>query len=195
MDFLSLVVTLLIVLDPFGNIPMFSSVLSKVPDEARKRILVRELLIALFIMMFFLFFGRPLLEFLHLEASALRLSGGVVLFLIAMGMIFPRKSMFGDEDMEEPFIVPLAVPLLAGPSVLVLIMLMSVKYEATIGVAAAAIGGAWVANSLVLLSGGWFLAKLGKKGMRAIERLMGMILVMVSVQMLLDGVSAFLKSQ
>jgi len=116
---LTTALTLFIVLDPFGNLAVFHTVLSTTPEEKRGRILVRELLIALFVLMLFLFCGQPLLHFLGLEQSTLRMSGGIILFLISLGMVFPTKSVLGGEGDEEPFIVPLAIPLVAGPPALI----------------------------------------------------------------------------
>ena len=117
--------TLFIVLDPFGNLALFHSVLSTCPEEKRTRILIRELLIALSVLLLFLFCGEPMLRFLELDQSTLKISGGLILLLIAIGMVFPKKSVLGDEEDDEPFIVPLAIPLVAGPSALILLLVFA----------------------------------------------------------------------
>lgn len=191
MDLLGLIVTLFIVIDPFGNIPIFTNVLQNVSEERRQKILVRELLIALVVMLVFLFIGKNVMDFLELKPATLRVSGGVVLFVIALGMIFPAKSMLGESDEDEPFIVPLAVPLMAGPSALALIMLFSVKYQGQLGALTLAVFSAWLVCAVVLFFSTALMKRLGRKGMRAIERLMGMVLIMIAVQMLLEGIASF----
>ena len=118
MDLLSATLTLILIMDPLGNIPMFLSILNKIPDENRRRkILIRELLLALLVLLVFLFLGRHLLQWLNLQPQSLRIGGGIVLFLIAIKMIFPPPSggIMGQFPEGEPLLVPLAVPLLAGP--------------------------------------------------------------------------------
>ena len=184
-------VTLFILCDPFGNLAVFNSVLSNCPEEKRHSILVRELLIALIVLFFFLFCGKPLLDFLHLENSTLRVSGGIILFLVAIGMVFPAKSVIGMEEDADPFIVPLAIPLFAGPSALIYLLLMSTQHRDDLGLISIATFSAWLASAAILLASPFFMRILGKKGSRALERLMGMILVMISVQMFMDGLAEY----
>jgi multiple antibiotic resistance protein len=190
-NFLALSVTLFLVLDPFGNAAVFHGVLSKVPEKRRRMVLVRELLIALGILLGFLFLGKHLLGFLGLRPATLSISGGILLFLIALGMVFPSHSMLGETADEEPFIVPLAVPLMAGPSTLALILLTSSKYPDATGQITLAVGAAWLLSSVVLLLSPAILKLLGTKGTRALERLMGLLLILVAVQMFLDGVTTY----
>jgi multiple antibiotic resistance protein len=188
---LTTAVTLFIVLDPFGNLAVFHTVLAGTPEEKRGRILLREHLIALFILMLFLLCGQPLLHFLNLDQSTLRISGGLILFLISLGMVFPAKSVLGGDDNEEPFIVPLAIPLVAGPSALILLLLLARQHSDRIGEIAIATFAAWLASAIILLASPFFMRFLGRKGTRALERLMGMILVMISVQMFMDGLAEY----
>lgn len=188
---LSSAVTLFIVLDPFGNLAVFNAVLSSQPEEKRHGILVRELAFALVILMFFLFCGTPVLDFLSLQQSTLRISGGLILFLISLGMVFPAKSVLGGDEDEEPFIVPLAIPLIAGPSAIIYLLLLSYQHAHVIGSIAAATFLAWLASAVILLASPFFMRILGRKGTRALERLMGMILVMISVQMFMDGLAEY----
>ena len=194
MNLLALTVTLFLVLDPFGNAAIFHAVLSKVPEERRRRVLVRELLFALGTLLAFLFLGKHLLGFLGVRQATLSISGGILLFLIALGMVFPTRSVLGETDDEEPFIVPLAVPLMAGPSSLALILLTASKYPAEIGSIALAVTGAWLLSAVILLLSPMILKLLGSKGTRALERLMGLLLILVAVQMFLDGVSDYSAS-
>ena len=112
MNIASTSLTLFLVLDPFGNMVMFHTLLARVPAERRGRVLLRELLIALAILVFFLFAGSVILTTLGIRPSTLSISGGILLFLIALGMVFPAKSLLLDADTAEPFIVPIAVPMI-----------------------------------------------------------------------------------
>ena len=188
---LTMAVTLFIVLDPFGNLAVFHTVLSDCPEKDRSRILIREMLIALLVLMLFLFWGQPLLNFLGLKTSTLQITSGVILFIISIGMIFPAKSVIGHEGDDEPFIVPLAIPLVAGPSAIILLLLLASQNGDKMGQIAAATFIAWLASSLVLLASPIFMRFLGRKGTRALERLMGMLLVMIAIQMFLDGVAGY----
>ncbi len=196
MDILSAGLTLLLIIDPLGNIPVFLSVLKKVENESRKRkILIRELAIALIVMLVFLFVGQYFLKWLNLRQEAVQIAGGIVLFLIALRMIFPtEKGVMGDLPEGEPFIVPLAVPLLAGPSTLAMLILLARSQPDRIFDWLIAVLGAWGVTSLIILSSTSFHKILGNRGLMAVEKLMGMVLVAISVQMLLDGITTYLKA-
>jgi len=192
MDLMTFAVTFFLVLDPFGNAPVFYSVLSKVPEAKRKRVLARELLIALGILLGFLVFGRALLGFLGLHAHTLSISGGIVLFLIALGMVFPSRGMLGgDSDDDEPFIVPLAMPLFTGPSSIAMLLLLSSKHPTELPMIGVAVVSAWLAAAVILWFSPLVLKFLGAKGSRAIERLMGLLLILVAVEMFLEGVGSY----
>lgn len=192
MDLLAFSVTLLLVLDPFGNLPLFQAVLARVPETARRRVLARELLVALAVLLLFLFAGAPLLGFLGLDAHTLSISGAIVLFLIALGMVFPGRSLHGaDTDTDEPFIVPLAVPFMAGPSSIALLLLVASKEPQALGWIAVATVAAWLPAAVILWFSPLVLRLLGRKGSRAMERLMGLLLIMVAVQMFLDGLAEY----
>ena len=196
MDILSAGLTLLLIMDPLGNIPVFLSVLKKVQNESRKRkILIRELAIALIVLLVFLFVGQYFLEWLNLRQEAVHIAGGIVLFLIALRMIFPTENgVMGELPEGEPFIVPLAVPLLAGPSTLAMLILLARSQPDRIIDWLIAVLGAWGVTSLITLSSGKLHKLLGMRGLIAVERLMGMVLVAISVQMLLDGITTYLKA-
>lgn len=184
----SIALTLFLVLDPFGNMVVFHSVLSRVPEERRRRVLIRELLIALAVLLGFLLAGSTVLSVLGIRPSTLSISGGILLFLIALGMVFPAKSMFPEMENEEPFIVPMAIPMMAGPSAIALLLLLASKYPDRKLEAVGALSAAWAASAAVLLVSPWLLKLLGAKGTRAMERLMGLLLILISVQMFLDGI-------
>lgn len=192
--FISSVFTLTLVMDPLGNIPLFMSALKDVGEERRRKVIARELFIALGIMAFFLLFGKYFVSALSLDVTAMSVAGGIVLFIIALQMIFPtHHSTFAEGPEGEPFIVPLAIPLIAGPSTLTTIMLFSMREPGRLGLWAGVIGAAWLVNAVILggLSG-WFSRILGERGLLAMEKLMGMILVTISVQMVMTGLKKFL---
>lgn len=193
-NLLSLAVTLFLVLDPFGNAAIFHSVLSKIPEQRRRPVLIRELIFALCILLGFLFLGKHVLGFLGVRPATLSISGGILLFLIALGMVFPTRSVLGESGDDEPFIVPLAVPLMAGPSSIALVLLTASKYPGSLGSIALAVSSAWLASLAVLLLSPAVLRVIGTKGARALERLMGLLLILVAVQMFLDGVSTYSAS-
>ncbi len=193
-NLLPLAVTLFLVLDPFGNAPVFHTVLSKIPEHRRRGVLIRELLIALAILLGFLLVGKHLLGFLGLRPATLSISGGILLFLIALGMVFPTRSILGEHGDDEPFIVPLAVPMMAGPSSIALLLLTSSKYPDATGSIALAVIAAWLVSTLILLASPALLKLIGDKGARALERLMGLLLILVAVQMFLDGVTSYTAS-
>jgi MarC family membrane protein len=178
-------------MDPLGNIPLFISVLKNVKESRRKKIIIRELFIALVFMLFFLLFGKWIVTFFSLNMIALSISGGIVLFLIALSMIFPSKENSIVDAKEEPFIVPLAIPLVSGPSVLSMILIYNMKDPGNTGIWVLIIFIAWVINVVILLMSSKIANLLGEKGMNAIERLMGMILITIAVGMILNGIKEF----
>ena len=194
MDILSATILLFLILDPLGNIPIFLSQLEKV--ENRFRVLARELLLALGILFLFLFFGKQMLDFLHLEQVSVSLAGAIILFIIALRMIFPASKQYGEEEAadETPFLVPLAIPLVAGPSILATLILLASKHPEQFDVLAIALFIAWSLSAIILFSATALQNYLGKNGLIAVERLMGMILIAIAVQMFLDGIRAFLTS-
>jgi multiple antibiotic resistance protein len=187
-DLLSAVVTLFLIMDPLGNVPIFLSVLKRVPQERRRAIVIREVLIAYVVLLVFLLLGDHALRLLHIEQETISIAGGIVLFLIALRMIFPQTGSYSDAPEGEPLVVPLAVPLIAGPSAMAALLLLQ----------RAAPGGsmdlwiamtiAWALTAAILIAAPFFYRILGERGLTAMERLMGMVLVMISVQMLLDGI-------
>jgi multiple antibiotic resistance protein len=192
MDILSATLLLLTIMDPLGNVATFVSALRPVPPEKRLRVIARELVVALVILVAFLFAGPWLLSLLHLKQEALFISGGIVLFLIALKMIFP-PSKHDEEPMSEPFIVPLATPMVAGPSVLATLLVLVSTQPEHLWRWFAALLIAWGLTAAVLLCAPAIARVLKEKGSLAVERLMGMLLVMVAVQMFLNGIEHYLK--
>ena len=194
--FLSTLFTLTLVMDPLGNIPMFMSALKGVNEERRRAVILRELFIALGIMVFFLLFGKYIVSALALDLTAMAVAGGIVLFLIALQMIFPtHHSSFAEGPEGEPFIVPLAIPLVAGPSTLTTVLLFSLQDPGKVPMWLGVVGTAWLINAVILAGlSGWLSRLLGQRGLLAMEKLMGMILVTISVQMVMTGIKRFLVS-
>ncbi len=194
-NFFQTFILLLLVTDPFGNVPLFVSALNAVPRARRPAIVVRECAIAFLLLLLFMFFGRHFLSALQLSEIALRIGGSVILLLIAIRMVFPHPDgVLGKSEGGEPFIVPLAIPALAGPSALATVLLFSSNTagEVMVHVAAlAAVGLVWLA---VFLSAERLQNALGPQVMTAFERLMGLILTAMSVEMFLGGVREFVKT-
>lgn len=186
-------ITLFLVMDPLGNIPIFLSLLEPMGPRRRRRIIVREMLIALAILTVFLFFGKYILQGLHVSEPALSIGGGVVLFLIAVRMIFPgiRGQSEPSDARQEPLLVPLAVPLVAGPSAMAMVILFATQYPDRILTSFLALLIAWFASSAILVSAEILRKYLGRRIITAVERLMGMILITIGVEMLLSGVRTF----
>jgi multiple antibiotic resistance protein len=181
-------------MDPLGNVPFFAAALDRVALERQNRVVLRELLVAYGVMVLFLFAGGPVLKVLNISETALTLAGGVVLFLIAIRMVFPPAAGPARDDLEgEPFIVPLAIPYVAGPSVLATLLLMVNQEPGRWPEWLAALTVAWAVTASILLLSGRVRRILGQRGMIAIERLMGMVLVAIAVQMFLNGLERYLQ--
>ncbi len=194
MDIISAATLLFLVMDPLGNIPVFLSVLEDVAPERRTRVLLRELLLAFMVLVAFLYFGQYLLGFLGLSEHSVRIAGGIILFLIALKMVFPMKrSAHAAEDIQgEPMLVPLAIPMVAGPSAMAVVMLLATNEPDKMTDWLLALLAAWLLSSVILISANGLKRFLGRRGLIAVERLMGMLLIAIAVQMLLEGVSAYL---
>ena len=188
-ELFSSVFLLLLVLDPLGNMPFVLSLLRNVPAERRPRIILRECALAVLVLIVFLLVGDWLLLAMHLTNPALEIAGGLILFLIALRMVFPPTSHgLADHEIDgEPFIVPLAIPMIAGPSALATVLLAS-RQSGQVLVWVGAIILASMINAGFLLASGWFARLFGKAGMEALERLMGLILTTMAVQMLISGI-------
>jgi len=186
---LAAILLLVIIMDPIGNVPVFLSILKNIPIERRRIIIIRELLIAFIILLFFMFVGRYVLQMLEIEQSSLGVTGGIILFIIAIRMIFPgTKPMFSHNETTEPLIVPLAVPMLAGPSAIAAVILFMAQEPNRWVEWTFVVFIACLISGVILVSSETLGRKLGNRALIAIERLMGIILVMVSVDFILDGI-------
>ena len=194
MDLWSAALLLFLIMDPLGNVPLFLSLLKDLPPQRRRIVLVRELLIALGVLFAFLFGGGFILELLKLEQEAVSIAGGIILFLIGIKMIFPSpEGMFGETPGGEPFIVPMAIPLVAGPSTVAVLLLLGGQDPGRLGEWSLALLIAWAGTAAILFSSTALYRWLGMRTLTAVEKLMGMLLVALSVQMLLDGLSSYLS--
>ena len=181
-------------MDPLGNVPVYLSVLNTVEPNKRFWIVLRESFIAFVVLCIFLFFGKHILSGLHITEAALSVAGGIILFLIAVKMILPPSpDSVRERQVDEPFIVPLAIPLVAGPSSLATVVLFSTQEPSKMSIWFIALLIASISCTIILLFGTYLKKILGEKGLIAIERLMGMILTTIAVQMFLSGISEYFK--
>ncbi|WP_454254086.1 MarC family protein [Pseudomonas sp. Marseille-Q8238] len=193
MDIFGIAVLVFLVTDPFGNIAIYLAALKNVAPERRLRVVVRELLFALALLMLFLTFGDKILSGLGLSREATAIAGGIILFVIAMRLIFPSpQGVLGDLPDGEPMLVPMATPAVAGPSALAVLMTLRNTHEGPLWELYVAVGLAWLATALILLQASWLQRFLGPRGLTAVERLTGMLLIMLSVDMLLDNLQSVL---
>jgi MarC family membrane protein len=194
-QFLSAIILLLLVVDPFGNVPLVNAMLADVPLARRRRVVVRECGIAFMVLAAFMAFGPEILLVMHLSETSLSIAGGVILFMIAIRMVFAHpEGAFGlQQGRGEPLIVPLAIPLIAGPSALATVMLLASHEPRQLGMLAAALVVALGITTTVLLAGERLQRWMGDRGMQAMARLMGLILTAIAVEMLLGGLRAFVE--
>lgn len=189
MSAFSAALLLFLVMDPFGNIPLFLVYLRGLPPRRQRVVVCREMLIALAVLVAFLFGGRLLLDVLHVTESSLGIAGGIILFMIAVNMVFSgTEEMFKGQHEGEPFLVPLAIPLVAGPSSMATVMLLMARQPELWVDWLAALVGAWVVSGAILLLSPFFSRVFGKRGLTALERLMGLLLTTVAVEMFVSGV-------
>ena len=192
----SAAVLLFFVMDPLGNVPLFLSALRNVVPARHRLVIIRELVIALVVLVAFLFGGPQLLALLHVSGTALTVAGGVVMLLIALRMVFPSAEHTLIEPVDaEPFVVPLAIPYVAGPSAMATVLLFTSREPDRWPAWLLALLLAWLATGIVLFFASGFARFLGSRGLVAVERLMGMLLVIVSVEMILSGLRQYLAIQ
>jgi MarC family membrane protein len=194
MTMLSAAFLLFLVMDPVGNIPVFLATLKGIAPGKQMKIVVRELCIALLVLVFFLFCGRGLLALMQVSEPSLTIAGGIILFLISLRMIFTiSEGMFGSTPEGEPFIVPLAIPLIAGPSAMTTVILLSTREPSRWKEWLMALIIAWVITAVILLTSSRLSHLLGERVLMALERLMGMLLTVIAVEMFLNGLAQVWK--
>ena len=196
MEIFGIAVLVFLVTDPFGNIAIYIAALKNLEPRRRLWIAARELLFALALLLLFLTFGDKVLSSLGLSREATAIAGGIILFLIGVKMVFPPKEggIFGDTNGGEPFIVPMAIPGVAGPSAMAALLLLTNTQPGKLPQWALALFAAWFATAVILWSSTYLYRLLGESVLTALERLMGMILIALSVQMLLDGIGKYLRA-
>ncbi len=189
----SIAFSLFLLMDPVGNVPIYVSILKEIEPKRQRLIITRELLIALGVIIVFTFLGKYLLQLLGISSETILISGGIILFIIAMRMVFPKTNgTLEGSKREEPFIVPLAIPLVAGPSVLAAVMIYTPRYSYTMLMSALII--AWIPVFLILMGSSLLKKILGSRGIIACERLMGLILTFIAVEMFLSGLKSIIQN-
>lgn len=192
--FASATILLLLITDPLGNIPIFVNTLRAVPPERRARVIVREVLIAFGLLLAFMFVGQSFLKAMSLSDVSLQIGGAVVLFLIALRMIFPPPPQDSPVPVAEPLIVPLAIPALAGPSAMATVLLLVSQAPERRLEWVAALTVTMAVCAVVLLLAERLQRVVGLRVVSAFERLMGLILVSISVEMLIRGLKTLAQN-
>jgi len=194
MSILSAVLLLLIILDPIGNVPVFLATVERLAPEKRFKVIARECLIAYIVLLFFALAGNRLMSWMHLSDYSMGIAGGIVLFIIAFRMVFRRpQGVFGESEETDPFIFPMAIPLFAGPSAIAFVMLLTSKAPERMLDWMTAISIAAAISTAILCFGSYLDRFIGRRGMKAMETLLGLLLSVVATQMLLDGIAVFLN--
>ena len=190
--FLSAFILLLLVLDPFGSLPVFISVLGGVAPERRARVALREALIAFVVLAVFMVAGQGFLTLMRLSERSLEVAGGVILLIISIRMIFGGGEMYGTDGRgREPFVFPLAVPLLAGPSAMATVLLLASRQPDRLVQWVGALTAAMAVSTAVLLAADRIRRALGGQMVAAIEKLMGLVLTAVATEMILAGLKRY----
>ena len=182
---------LFFIMDPIGNAPVCVSLLREVPAKRAQKVIVREFLFALGVLVFFLFAGSTIMQYLDVSTASLGIAGGVVLFLIAAQMVFgdPHNIMGMKEQIDgEPFFVPIAVPLIAGPSAMAMLLLFVSREPNLWSSWLIALILAWIGSLIVTCNATILLRMLGKRGITAVQHLVGMLLVVIAVEMIVKGI-------
>ncbi len=194
---ISTAILLLFILDPFGNVPLLLSILKDVDKKKHTRIIIREMLIGLLILIVFLFFGEGFLSIFGLEPQAITIAGGIIFFVIGLKMIFPPpggQNLFSTSSEEDPLVVPIAIPMISGPASIATLMLLAKSHPTEIGSIFVSMLIAWLVTAVILLSSPRLYKLLKRRGLTAMERLMGMMLLMMAVEMFIKGVRALIPT-
>lgn len=195
MDLLAITILIFLIMDPVGNVASFLQVLEHKTRREQRRIILREMLLALVLMLFFSYLGENFLWVLGMSPTTIRLVSGMILFGISLGILFPNANSLRMrlKPEENPILVPLAVPLIAGPAILATVLLYA-QMDPTSYTLPLSIGLAWIPATLILLFSAEVFGVIGRNGLRAMERLIGMILIMLATQRVLEGIQLFLST-
>lgn len=191
---ISITIVIIFVIDPFGNVPLLLSALKEVDKSRHIRVILRELLIGLVILLVFLFFGQPFMDLFHLETESITIAGAIIFFVIGIKLIFPSKGQNLYATDGEPLIVPIALPMIAGPSTLATLLVLSNSWPDKQLSLMVALLLAWLFTAVVMLAAPFLYKILREKGLAALERLMGMLLLIMAVQMFINGLRALTPS-
>jgi multiple antibiotic resistance protein len=194
MSLIQAIVLLILIMDPIGNLPIFNSVLKNKTIYERVKIIFRELIFAYILLIVFLLLGDYIQSYLNLRVSTLYVAGGVILLLVALGMVFPGIGMKMVDETDEPFFVPLAMPLITGPAAIAIVLILGSSEPANTLTWVIAVSVAWGVSAAILLPSPWVFKIINQKIARILEKLMGMILIMLAVQMFLNGVELYIDT-
>ncbi len=190
---LEIILLLFLVIDPFGNLPFVLAMLRKLPTAAYRRAVLREMLLAFAVLLFFAIAGEAVLGYFHIDQPSLRISGGIILFIISLKMIFQSSTaIFNNDYADNPILVPIAVPAIAGPAAITTLMILRSQQQAGLMEITASLLAVLTLTAAILLSGQRLQAFLGKRGIDAMEKFMGLILNIVAVNMVLEGLRGYL---
>ncbi|HKX44597.1 MAG TPA: MarC family protein [Burkholderiaceae bacterium] len=190
--FVSAFILLLLVLDPLGSLAIFIPIMRDVAPTRRRWVAVREVGIAFAVLFTFMFFGEAFLRVMHLSERSLEVAGGVILLMVAIRMIFSHEGgVYGVPEGKEPLIFPLAVPLLAGPSAMATVLLLASRQPDRLMSWIAALAGAMLVSGAVLLLCDRIRRLLGDSVVSALEKLMGLVLTAIAVEMVLAGLKRY----
>ncbi len=193
--FLSAFILLLLVLDPLGSLAIFIPIMRTVPPDRRRWVAVREVSIAFGVLFAFMFFGEAFLRVMRLSERSLEVAGGVILLMVAIRMIFSQEGgVYGTPEGKEPLVFPLAVPLLAGPSAMATVLLLASRQPDRVMSWVGALSCAMLVSGLVLLLCDRIRRLLGDSVVSAIEKLMGLVLTAIAVEMILAGLKRYFMS-
>ena len=193
---ISTAILLFFILDPFGNVPLVLSILKNTNKKEHTKIIIRETLIGLLILLIFLFFGENFLSVFHLETHSISIAGAIIFFIISLKMIFPdpNNELFVLKKGDSPLVVPIAIPMIAGPAAIATLLVLAKTNENNTGSLFISLLLAWFFSSLILISAPKLYKILKEKGLTALEKLMGMLLLIMAVQMFIDGIRSLLPS-
>lgn len=191
-------VTLFVVIDPIGLTPVFIALTPGLTAQQRRAIAIRATVIAAGLLFLFAFLGEQVLGFIGISMPAFRIAGGILLFLTALDMLFERRTKRREdqadvEDVPDPSVFPIAIPLIAGPGAIASIILLAGQAEGPVGMVS--VLGVMVAVLIIVfllfLSAPLIERALGKTGIVVVTRLLDMLLAALSVQFVLDGIRGF----
>lgn len=193
MSVFEIALALFLVANPIGNAPAFVAIVKNFDFKRQRIILFRESIFSFLLALFYLFVGEKFFTLLQIQPYAISLAGGTVLFLIALSMIFPPAEVNGKDGLpQEPFIVPIAIPLISGGGVLSTIMYFSSQVQ-NLPLMFTAVVIAFIGVTAVVVSSAYLQRILGKRGLIALEQLMGMILALISAEIFVKGFTMYLK--